>query len=47
MVVKNIVNQSPSSSVLNKVVFFVSFFIFTPSLAYLYYTDYNIVKNIT
>ena len=46
MVVKNIVNQSPSSSVLNKVVFFVSFFIFTPSLAYLYYTDYNIVKNI-
>ena len=46
MVVKNIVNQSPSSSVLSKVVFFVSFFIFTPSLAYLYYTDYNIVKNI-
>lgn len=46
MVVKNIVNQSPSSSVLNKVVFFVSFFIFTPSLVYLYYTDYNIVKNI-
>lgn len=46
MVVKNIVNQSPSSSVLSKVVFFVSFFIFTPSIAYLYYTDYNITKNI-